>query len=430
MRHLILGTGPAGITAAETIRQHAPDDEIILVGDELEPPYARARLPQWLSGAIGEQDLRQRTHPDHFRRLGIRLRLGRARRIQTQANSVLFEDGGKLPYDRLLIATGARPVAPVITGLRSPGVHACWTMQDARDILARLRLRPRARVVLIGAGYIGCVLMQALAARGVELTVVEKGMRMMPHLIGEGASRVVRQWCQTKGIRVVTGTRVRAIAASSDGTQLPVPPSAPLAAWLSSGEVVQADVIIHATGHAPNTAFLQESGIRCASGILVDDRMQTSVPGIFAAGDCAEVFDSELGRTVISAMQWNAVEQARCAGLNMTGRHATQHRVRQVDMMELLGLPLASFGHWRGVSGGQWVEMSDERNFRYLRLEFGKDVLVGSNAVGLSDHAGVLRELIQRRIALGEWKDRLLHDPSLLADAYRACTGQRQSHAR
>jgi NAD(P)H-nitrite reductase large subunit len=417
MKHLIIGNGPAGVIAAETIRKNAPEDDILLIGNEPEPPYSRMALPYLLMGDIKEQGTHLRKDPEHFKELRIEQRLGRVRRIDPQMHKVSTEDGSVFDCDRLLIATGASPVMPLIPGIDAPGVHSCWTMHDARRIIQLAR--PGARVVLIGAGFIGCIVMEALAARSVRLSVVEKRDRMVPNMMGEGAGRMIKQWCEKKGIRVHTGTRVEAIdtVRRQDGSLA----GTPLVARLSDGRQLHADLIVCATGVKPNVGFLGGSGIKCSQGILVDASMQTNLHGIYAAGDCAESFDNDSGRTMISGVQPNAADQAYCAALNMTGQRAFQHGVRQIDVLDTLGLVSASFGQWRGVSGGEWVEMSDDRNFRYLRLEFNKDVLVGSNAIGLTEHASVLRDLIRHRVELGEWKDRLLQNPTLLREAYTAC---------
>jgi NAD(P)H-nitrite reductase large subunit len=246
---------------------------------------------------------------------------------------------------------------------------------------------------------------------------------MVPNMLGEGAGRMIKQWCERKNIKVHTSSRVTAIEGGT--THGAAPARSPLIARLSSGETLQADLIICATGVKPNISFLRGSGIKCSQGILVDASMQTNIPGIYAAGDCAEAFDAVSGRNVISGVQPNASDQAYCAALNMTGTHAFQRDIRQIDVIDTLGLISTSFGQWRGVSGGQWVEFSDDRNFKYLRLEFNKDVLVGSNSIGLTEHASVLRDLIRHRIALGEWKDKLLQDPTRLKEAYSACAQQR-----
>lgn len=413
MKHLIIGNGPAGVIAAETIVGHVPQDQVVLLGDEPEPSYSRMAIPYLLMGNITEQGTYLRKDPQHFSDRGIRLERGRARRIDTAANIVHLADGRSLGYDKLLLATGSSPVAPPIPGMDSPGVHTCWTMEDARRIMQLAK--PGARVVQMGAGFIGCIIMEALAARGVDLSVIEMGDRMVPRMMGAGAGNMIKAWCQHKGIKVHTSTRVNAIA-----------PGAPLRVTLSSGEVLEADLIISATGVKPQIGIARDSGIHCKDGILVDATMQSSVPGIYAAGDCAEAFDQATGHTVVSAIQPNAAEQGRCAGMNMVGRALRMTDVPQINVLDTLGLISTSFGRWDGVPGGDHAELIDVPAFRFLRLEFEGDRLIGSNAVGHTQHAGVLRGLISQKVRLGGWKDRLKEDPTRLMEAYIACAQQQQ----
>jgi NAD(P)H-nitrite reductase large subunit len=414
MKQVIVGNGPAGVIAAETIRKHAPGDDIVLVGDEPEPPYSRMAIPYLLMGDIGEEGTYLRKNNDHFARHRIELRAGRAIAVDTAARSVRLGDDTELPFDRLLIATGSVPVRAPIPGIDLPGVSPCWTLADAREIIARLK--PGARVLQMGAGFIGCIILEAIAARGVQLSVVEMGDRMVPRMMGEGAGGMIKRWVEKKGVTVYTSTRVEAIERA-----------APLAVRLSNGKHLAVDLVISATGVRPNIGFLEGSGITCLQGILTDDRMQTNVRGIYAAGDCAEAFDSITGKTIVSAIQPNAADQAYCAGMNMTGRHARQHGVTQINVLDTLGLISTSFGQWEGVPGGQHAELSDEANFRYVRLEFDGDVLVGSNAIGHIEHVGLVRGLIQSRVKLGPWKDRLLRDPFLLPEAYLASVQAQQA---
>ena len=134
MKHLILGAGPAGVIAAETLRKHAPEDEIVVLGDEIEAPYSRMAIPYLLSGKVGEEGTLLRRGVDHFASLGITIRHGRIRRVDTAQRQVELDDGSHVGYDRLLIATGSSPSAPPIPGIDGPGVHPCWTLADARAI--------------------------------------------------------------------------------------------------------------------------------------------------------------------------------------------------------------------------------------------------------------------------------------------------------
>jgi NAD(P)H-nitrite reductase large subunit len=411
MQHLIIGNGPAGVIAAETLRKHAPGDTIVLLGDEPEPPYSRMAIPYLLHGSIDEAGTWLRKEARHFARLRIDQVCGRAERIDTQTREVTLTDSTRLRFDKLLLAVGSTPASPPVPGIDSEGVHTCWTLADARAILELAQ--PGARVLQMGAGFIGCIILEALAARGVQLTVVEMGERMVPRMMGEVAGNMIRRWCEQKGVSVHTGTRVEAIERTQGG-------GAPLKARLSGGAVLEADLIISATGVKPNIGFLENSGIKCLQGILVDETMQTSVPGIYAAGDCAEAFDPVVGQTIVSAIQPNAADQACCAAMNMAGKHAVQRGVTQINVLDTLGLISTSFGQWQGVAGGERVELTDADAFRHVRLEFDGDVLVGANAIGFTEHVGILRGLIESRLPLGGWKEALIADPLRLPEAYIA----------
>ena len=417
MKHVILGAGPAGVIAAETIRKHAPADDILIVGDEPEAPYSRMAIPYLLMGNVGEEGTHLRHTVGHFEKLGIVVKRGlRAKAVDIAASTVALDDGSAVRYDRLLIATGSSPASPPIPGIHAAGVHACWTLQDARAI-AQLATKG-ARVLQMGAGFIGCIIMESLAARGVKLTVVEMGDRMVPRMMGPTAGGMIKDWCEKQGVRVFTGTRVEAIE-----------PHAPLRVRLSNGEHLECDLVISATGVKPNIGFLENSGVRCLVGVLTDEHLQTTVPGIYAAGDCAEAFDKISGKTIVSAIQPNAADQARVAALNMVGQRAELRGVTQINVLDTLGLISTSFGDWQGVPGGQHVELTDRAAGRHLSLQFNGERLVGCNSIGWTDHVGAMRGLVEGQVRLGAWKQRLLDDPTQLMPAYLATAQGQESRA-
>ena len=163
--------------------------------------------------------------------------------------------------------------------------------------------------------------------------------------------------------------------------------------------------------------------------MLTDEHMQTNVPGIFAAGDCAEAFDMASQKTIVSAIQPNAAEQAYIAAMNMVGRRARLKGVTQINVLDTLGLISTSFGDWQGVPGGQHVELTDRGAGRHLSLHFNGDVMVGCNSVGWTQHVGVMRGLVEGQVRLGEWKDKLLADPTRLMEAYLASALAQDVHA-
>ncbi len=453
MRHIILGAGPSGVIAAETIRKHAPNDEIYLVGDEPEAPYSRMAIPYLLIGKVGEEGTHLRHTPDHFERLNIQLKRNRAVKVDAAAKTVTMQDGSVHAFDRLLIATGSSPATPPVPGIAGSGVHSCWTLADARAIMALAK--PGARVIQMGAGFIGCIIMEALAMRGVKLSVVEMGDRMVPRMMGPTAGGMIKRWVQAKNVDVYTGARVEAIervaTAATQAAQAapahtpgllsklaqavglapapapaPVPApataagNAPMHVRLSTGEVLKADLVISATGVKPNIGFLADSGVRCLVGVLTDEHLQTNVSGIYAAGDCAEAFDMVSGRTIVSAIQHNAAEQARVAALNMVGKPTELRGVTQINVLDTLGMISTSFGKWDGVPGGQHVELLDEAAGKLLSLQFDDERLVGCNSIGWLEHVGVMRGLVEGQVRLGPWRDKLMVDPTLLMEAYLA----------
>ena len=410
MNYVIIGNGPAGVIAAETLRKTDPSGNIVLIGDEPEPPYSRMAIPYLLVGDIQEQGTYLRKDKNHFEALRVEMIVARATRVDSANRQVTLDNGRQLAYDRLLIASGAHPVAPPIPGMDLPGVYPCWTMENARYIAERLK--PGARVLHMGAGFIGCIIMEALANSGVKLTVVEMGNRMVPRMMTEGAGGLIKKWVQSKGIQVFTSTRVEAIEKGTGGA---------LRVKLSNGEVMEYDLVISATGVRSNVSFLEGSSVETDEGVLVDDQMCSNVPEIFAAGDVAQARDFSTGKMMVNAIQPNAADQARLAALNMAGKVTRSQGSLAMNVLNTVGLIASSFGQWWGAEeGGEHAELMDDVNFRYLRLEFKDDVLIGATSLGLTQHVGVLRGLIQTRVHLGEWKDKLLHDPTRIMEAYLA----------
>lgn len=411
MKHVIIGNGPAGVVAAETLRRGDSNAEVVLVGDEAEPPYSRMAIPYLLTGGIAEQGTYLRKDQDHYSRLGIRLIQARAEKLDAKARAVSLSNGEKLAYDRVLIATGSHPIRPAIPGIDGPNVHPCWTLADARQIAAKAK--PGARVVQLGAGFIGCIILESLAARGVKLSVVEMGDRMVPRMMTAAAGQLIHKWVESQGVKVHLGARAEAISAAGGAMKVK----------LSNGQTLDCDLLISAAGVRPNIAFLEGSGIKVADGILVDKRMQTSVTGIFAAGDVTEAEGFHSGRPELNAIQPNAVDQARIAALNMLGGDTLLQGSLAINVLDTLGLVSSSFGQWQGVpksEGGSSVELVDDAHYRYLSLQFAGDVLVGATSIGWTDHVGALRGLIQGRVHLGSWKAALLADPTQFMAAYLA----------
>ena len=411
--YVVVGAGPAGVVAAETLaeqnRSHGKGS-ILLVGGESEPPYSRMAIPYYLIGNIEEPGTYLRKTDGHYKKQGIDYKQDFVQSLAPEDKLLTLASGEHVSYGKLCLATGSVPIKPPISGLDLEGVHHCWTLEDSRHII---RLAEKgSRVVLMGAGFIGCIILEALAARGVKLTVVEMGNRMVPRMLDETSGGLIKDWCEKEGVKVHTSTRIENVSKSSEKGKNSLTIS------LSNGEDMTADLLVVAAGVKSNVGFLDGAGLKIGQGIQVNEHMQTSDPNIYAAGDCAESREFGSGDWSVQAIQPVAADHGRIAALNMTGQNAVYQGALGMNVLDTLGLVSTSFGQWDGVKGGETASRLDAKNYRYTRLEFKDDVLVGAQTLGRTDHVGVIRGLIQNQTPLGKWKGKLCQDPNLIMDAY------------
>jgi len=420
MHYVILGAGPAGVTAAETLRQSDPDAQITMIGGEPEPPYSRMALPYYIYGKVGEDGTYLRQDPAHYDHLRITYKTGLAKGLDTAAKTLTLESGEEISYDKLLIATGASPIIPPMEGANLKGVHTCWTLPDAREIL---KLADKGSpVVLVGAGFIGSIILEALYLRGCKLTVVELAPRMVARMMDETAGGMLGRWCETKGVRVLTGTKVDKLTEGSGEN------GAILDVHLSNGETIPAALAVMAVGVRSNVGFLEGSGIEVNTGITVNEYLQTTAPDVYAAGDCCEGIDLSTGKPDMLAIQPVAVEHGRIAALNMSGNPHLHRGSLNMNVLDTMGLISSSFGLWQGAEGGETAKLVDEENFKYLKLNFLGSKLVGAQCVGMTDHVGMLRGLIQTGFDMGEWREKLIDAPERLREAYIDVAQGRPDH--
>lgn len=409
---VVVGAGPAGVQTVEHLRKYNKSASILLVGGEPEPPYSRMAIPYLLVGKVEEDGTYLRRDSDHYDNLDIECRHGFVKHVDADASVLNMADGSSISYGKLCLATGASPVKPPIPGLDNKGVHHCWTLEDARKIIDLAH--EGAHVVLMGAGFIGCIILEALALRKVNLTVVEMGDRMVPRMLNPTCGGLLKKWCNSHGVSVHTSTKITMVEPNKND------PEDTLLVDLDNGEQIPAHLLVVAAGVKSNTAFLEGCAVEIDDGIKVDEHLQTAVPNIYAAGDVAQGPDFSTGGWSVHAIQPTASDHGRIAALNMLGMTTPYQGSLVMNVLDTLGLISASFGLWEGVRGGESVERLDEENYRYIRLEFDGDVLVGAQTLGRTDHIGVLRGLIQNRKPLGVWKERLQEDPHRIMDAYVA----------
>ncbi len=411
MKHVIIGAGPAGVIAAETLRKTDADASISLIGDESEPPYSRMAIPYYLYGSIDKQGTYLRKNPDHFSSLDIDMVQARVEKVDTGNQSVALDNGESISFDRLLVATGSRPYQMDELDVGSSRVHACWTLEDAENI-ARLAGKDDD-ILLVGAGFVACIIMSALVARGSKVTSIVRGEQMVRSMMNPTASGMVKSWCEGKGVRVLTKTTIAEASSDDDGN---------LEVTFNNGDKMKPTLVVVATGVQPNIEFMEGSGIKIDSGILVNEYLCTSNPNIYAAGDVAQGYDFSSNRQSVHIIQPTAVDHGRTAALNMAGHPCRFQGSLLMNVLDTMGLLSGSFGNWQGVENGESAEIIDEKNYKYINLQFEDDLLIGALTLGHTEHIGVLRGLIQSKTRLGDWKEKLIEDPAQVMSAYLART--------
>ncbi len=399
--YVILGASAAGLTALDWIRQRDRTGPVTLVTKEPTVAYSRVALPYYLAG---KKDLRQITlHPDsYFKELGVDYRVGAAAaRLDVGARQVILEDGSRLGYDRLLIATGSLSSVPPIQGIEDAYVSYHWTLADADRI--REATASAKRVVVIGAGFISLLTVTALLDRGLDFTVVEIADQVMPALLDREAAAMLEQRMRQIGIEVMLGETVTGVSMPMGGKGR---------VTLASGKALDADAVIVGAGVKANVDFLRGGQLEINRGIVVDRQMRTNLPDVWAAGDCAETHDFLGGERVVHAIWPTAIEQGRIAGANMAGDEGREYAGSlSMNVTELFGLSCASVGEFRERDGLEPIVHRNEGTGLYRKLLLNREgTIQGIVTVGQPDDVqdiGVVQHMIRTRKDVLPFKDEL-----------------------
>lgn len=306
--YLVVGGGYAGASAVMALRRLGAEGEILLVSAEPHPPYYRYALSKdYLQGKRPRERLWLRP-PSWYEERGVRLRLGvRAVGLDPERRLLTLEDGTAVAFDRLFLATGAEPRRLPLPGSDLPGVLTLRDLEDADALKARAR--PGARAVFVGGGFIGAEAALSLAALGVECTVLDRVPVLWSHLFGEEVGRFFHAALEARGVRVHTPVRIACIRPEGDG----------LAVETEEGERFAGDFVVMGVGVRPRTELAEAAGLPVDGGILVNERLETPAPGIYAGGDCAR-FLHPLYREHLRVEHWDIARgHGETAARNMLG---------------------------------------------------------------------------------------------------------------
>jgi nitrite reductase (NADH) large subunit len=381
-RLLVLGAGVAGVTAAEHARAVAPEAEITILSREPSPPYYRLNLTRHLAGEVGRDQLR--LQPDGWYEVRqLRLETGDAVAIDRAAHQVKLRDGRALPYDRLILATGAHAFVPPVPGSRREGVHVLRTLADAEAIAAAAR--PGSPCVCLGGGLLGLETAGALARLGLKVTVVEGVPWLLPRQLPRAAGERLEARLRGLGIDVRTGVSAKEITGDESVRGV----------TLTSGEELPACLVVISTGIRPNSHLARQAGLKVGGGVVVDDRLATSDPDIYAAGDVAE------HRGVLYGVWPTGYAQGAVAGMNAAGGEAEFPGMARSNRLKVLDVDLFSLGQVDTPDASyRMIEEATPTAYRALVVRDGR--VLGGALYGETDLATDLKDAVERSTPLAE----------------------------
>jgi len=396
MNYVIIGNSFAGLFATEAIRRTDPEGEIHIVSREPQHVYSRAMIHEMLAGVVQEPMVYLRDW-DFYQKMRVHALLGRTATGIDPKAQVVTTDAGELPYDRLLIATGGKPFVPPINGLQQVQYHSFITLEDARKLKAACEGRRDA--VVLGAGLIGLQCAEALRHVGMNVVVVEMADTVLPMALDAVASEIISRELAEEGIEVHTGDTLDLVI-SEDGH--------PTACKLRSGGRVPCDLIVIAVGVRPNIDLAKDAGVVTDRGIVVNERMETSAPNVYAAGDCAQGPEIITGMTMPIPVIPIASTQGMIAGYNMAGKRRAYRGGLSLNAMQFGGVQVVSYGFVKDERDGEVLRVEDPARKVYKKLIIKDGLITGAIFVKDIDRVGLFRHLIERRIDVTSFKEHLL----------------------
>ncbi len=390
---VIVGASLAGAKAAEALRHEGFDGRVVLVGEEAERPYERPPLSKdYLRGEAGREKVY--VHDEGFYAdQGIELRTStRVVAIEPAVGQVLLDDGGPLAYDRLLLATGAVPRRLSIPGWDLPGVHILRTLDDSESL--RAAITPGSRVVVVGAGWIGSEVAASARQMGAEVALIERGDLPLERVLGAELGAVYRDLHLDHGVELLPGTGVEAFAGAGSVEEVRT----------SDGRRIACDLVVVGVGVVPRVELAEAAGLLLDNGVAVDERLETSAPGVFAAGDVAAAFHPFYGARIRVEHWANALNQGPAAARNMLGAGTPYERLPYF-FSDQYDLGMEYTGYAAGWDDVVFRGDPTTREFIAFWLRDGR-IVAGMNA-NVWDVTDPIKDLIRRRVQV---------DASRLAD--------------
>ncbi len=402
MRIVIIGNGAAGNQAAETIRKHDDQIELIMLSHETFPEYSACALPDCMAGWIPRSNLFLKNERDYDKQR-IRTILGRQVSSINIDNKELSMEDESIAYDKLILATGSRPIIPPLKGSALKGNFVLKSVADLDKILEHRG----SRVVVVGFGNIGVEVAEALEIQGCQVVLIELMERLMPKIFSHKAAAILRDTLEKHQIKVLTGEKVLEVIGSQRVEGI-----------ITDRRELPCDTVIWAVGVKQNVELAVQAGIDTGQmgGIKVNRHMQTNCEDIYACGDCIESFDIISGKPALSLLWPSAKRQAEVAALNCLGRESAYEGSLNVVIEEFYDTNFVAIGLTADALKEYEVQLIEKEDSRgYYCLAVVDDRVIGLELVGDCDRLGAIMSLIKNGTAISEVK-RIISNPELLVN--------------
>jgi len=390
--HIIIGASAAGIGAVNKLRQLDPESHIICISDEVESPYNKCMLADYLSGIKEEQQVYTLT-AEQAKQKNITLMLGsRVTQLVPEKKQIVFADGNHQTYDTLLLGVGTSPIIPTLEGAdRLRGIFTFHRLRDIQSILTYIKSHAVKKAVVVGSGLSGLECADALLQFNIDVSIVEMRDQVLSSLINKTASSFIEQKMMSHNIALYVNQKVEKIIDQNGRVG---------GVGLASGQLLDADMLVFAVGLKPNIELAQQAGIALhPQGILTDDYMCTSIPSIYAAGDIVVVKDQLSGQLVPSRMWPDAMLQGLVAACNMALQPRAYPGISSIVSSSFFGIKFVSCGPVLNPSVDCQIRIHQSDDFYHLFL-IADNCLKGFLLVGNTAKMGMLRQAVMTKAPL------------------------------
>lgn len=385
-RYLIIGSGPAGATATETLWKLDGKEDITVISDEGYPYYRREHLARLISGDKSEEELFEKGK-DFYKKMGVNFVGGTVLKVSSEQNQVTLTDGRTLDYDSLLIATGGKPIVPPWRGIQLEGVSTFYNLDDARRVT---RLARKAKnVAVIGGGTIALKMIPHLRKIGINVSVVEKADRLWSETLDNKASKIIEERLRREGTELWFNEEVVELEGENARIKSVV---------LKNGQKLPCDLAIITVGIRPSIAFLEGSGVKTERGVLADQYLRTSIPNIFAAGDVTQTFDPILSEPRLHPSWSYAEEQGEIVAHNMAGSEREVQGVINLFSMGVYDLDIVTAGVTRSDQSFEELSRLSFHENVYRKFLLRENKLIGALIIGKNLNRSLLKQQIRQTI--------------------------------